>query len=228
MDTQQHASATSSIDITKHYWVVDSYLKSKGVKKWYHNYLDLYQEGVVGLLIAKSRFKEDMVNGSQFSTYAFYWVQSRVSRFLHREFRHISPEMHDVEEVEEFRGRLRKSRKNTLSLDGPAPRSTSKSQDGGEEDTLGDILRNPIASPEEVLLKKDLQEKVNALVTNSFRRDKAQALIAQERLLSEEPVHQREIGQVFGFTRARVSQLEIAMIKKIAVKVHKMGINSAA
>ncbi len=208
-------------------------------RRWMQNVLDLVQEGNVGLMRAVNKFDPD--KGIKFSYYASFWIKAYILKFimdnwrmvkigttqvqrklfynLNRERQKLVAQGYDPDAAM-LSERLGVSEEQINEMDQRlASTDLSLNIQVGEESggaSRMDFL--PALGPgvEDNLASREIAHLIRAQLKQILPRlNEKEQYILHRRLLSDEPITLREIGERYNVTRERVRQLEARLLEKI-------------
>ncbi|MBQ7584629.1 MAG: RNA polymerase factor sigma-32 [Desulfovibrionaceae bacterium] len=214
-------------------------------RRWMQNVLDLIQEGNVGLMRAINKFDPD--KGIKFSYYASFWIKAYILKFIMDNWRMVKIGTTQVQRKLFFN--LNKERQKLLAQGFDPDTSTLSKRLGVSKDQIDEMNQRmsfsdmslnakldndndsatrmdllPALEPgiEDTLATSEIVKIVRSRIKTILPLlNEKEQYILENRLLSEEPVTLREIGDRYKITRERVRQLEARLLQKI--KKHFAG-----
>ena len=212
-------------------------------RNYYSNFLDLIQEGNIGLMKAVSKF--DPARGVRLGYYASWWIRSYILKYLLDNFRlvkigttqtqkklfyHLMREKERIEAQGLLAGpkllaeRLNVREKDIVEmqqrLSGQGAELSLDAPMGESEGSRVSTYLESVADPEEGADERLVREQLVSLLKEHLpafeaKLNERERRLLEDRVLAEEPKTLQEVADLYGLTRERARQIEAKLIQKL-------------
>ncbi len=207
-------------------------------KFWMQNFMDLVQEGNIGLMKAVKKF--DPYKGVKFSYYATYWIRAYILKFLMNNWRLVklgttqaqrklffclNKEKKALEaqgfvvEPEMLADRLKVKKSDVVEMS-----CRMNNEEVSLESPMGpdsdaekkDFVPSSGPSVEDILCNRDMKKRIHKLLEQlKGRHNEKETMILEKRLLTDDPLTLQKISEKFGISRERIRQIESNLLRKM-------------
>ncbi len=247
---QTIASGKQICDRAKKELVASNLRLVVSIAKKYSNYglqfLDLIQEGNIGLMTAVDRFEYQ--RGYKFSTYAHWWIRQAITRAIADQARTIRIPVHMIEFIHKLnrvskrlvqeKGREPTHEEIAEKMDMPVskvqkimkiaqvPLSLEMPVGEGEESHLSDFIEDKdILTPPDEVIHINLKEKIEEALKSHTQRE-ANVLKMRFGLGDGNEHTLEEVGQQYKVTRERIRQIQEKAIRKLKCSSYRQKLES--